>query len=335
MSNNLGIFINSTNSDLKVVINLSNINKLKQNFHSIIIVDIENEFSLRLKELIDQKNVYKYLLNNKFPNSPFEDFNNEKIKYVLNNLEFIDFNNEFYVTFINDNYIYGDSLDNYFNYINIHNLDFYSMTDSTEGRYHYQLYLFTLKSTSVEKFKDYIKIYNHNIEYDIIKIFNKKMSYLKIAYIDINYENNIFYNSNSLYQSLVENNLLPIINLNKLENIKKNFRNTIFNIIPNNFDLETYKSHEDLKDLSDDKLYNHFLNYGQYEPRIYSKNNFIYPVYIRDLLKKCDLLKYYDVPDDFNLEKYNSFYSDLIGKNSKELLFHWVNYGSKENRIYK
>lgn len=334
MSSNLGIFINSTDSELKLAINLNNINKLKSNFHFIVIIDIENEYSLKLKELVDEKIVYKFILNNKYPNSKFEDFNSEKIKYAFENLEYINYNNDFYITFINDNYIYADSLSDYFNYVKDHNLEFYSMTDSTEERYHYQLYLFSLKSTSVDKFRDFIKIYNHNIHFDIIKIFDNKIAYLKIAYIDINYENNIFYNNNILYETLVKKKLLPIININKINNIIKNFKNTIFNIIPTNFDIEIYRSHKDLSDLNDDKLYNHFLSYGQYEPRIYSNNNFILPVYIRDLLKDCNLLYYFDVPDDFNLENYSARYPDLKGKNSKELLFHWVLYGSRESRIY-
>jgi len=335
MSNNLGIFINNTDSELKLAINISNINNLKSNFKSIIIIDIENEYSLRLKKEIDSNIVYKFIFNNKYPNSNFEDFNNEKIKYTLENLEYINLDNDFYITFINDNYIYADSLDDYFNYVKIHNLDFYSMTDSSEERYHYQLYLFSIKSSCIEKFKDYIKIYNPHIHFDIIKIFNSKMCYLKIAYIDINYENNIFYNSNTLYEILVKKNLLPIININKLNNIIKNFKNTIFNVIPTNFNIDVYRSHNDLLDFNDDKLYNHFLNYGQYEPRIYSKNNFILPVYLRNLLKKSNILHFYDVPDDFNLENYSANYIDLKEKSSKDLLFHWVSYGHKENRIYR
>jgi hypothetical protein len=299
-----------------------------------MIIDIENEYSLKLKENIDQNIVYKFIFNNKYPNSKFEDFNNGKILYALSNLECVDFKNEFYLTFINDNYIYADSLINYFNYVLNHNLEFYSITDSSEERYHFQLYLFSIKSTSIEKFRNYIQIFNPNIHIDIIKIFETKMSYLKIAYIDINYENNIFYNNNILYETFVTKNILPIININKLFNIIKNFKNTVFNIIPTNFDLDIYKSHKDLEEFSDDRLYNHFLNYGQYEPRIYSKHNFILPVYLRKLLKQSELLHYFDVPDDFNLEKYSATYSDLIGKNSKELLFHWVLYGSKENRTY-
>lgn len=334
MNSNIGIFINSTDSELKLVININNINKLKSNFKKIIIIDLENEFSLKLKELIDNDIVYKFILNNKYPNNPFIDFNNEKIIYLLDNLDEINFKNNFYVTFISDNYIYTDPLLNYFNYVNEHNLEFYSMTDSTEERYHFQLYLFSIKSTSVVKFKNYIKIYNPNIYIDVLKIFETKMSYLKIAYIDINYENNIFYNNNILYETYVKLNLLPIININKLNQIINNFKNTIFNTIPSNFNIEIYKTHKDLEEFPDDKLYNHFLNYGQYEPRIYSKDNYILPIYLREILKKTDLLPYFDVPDDFNIENYSYKYIDLKNKSNKELLIHWVQYGSKENRSY-
>jgi hypothetical protein len=334
MINNIGIFINNTDSELKLQVNINNINKLKSNFHSIIIIDNENEFSEKLKYTIDEKIVYKFFFYNNFSEKKIDDFNYEKIKYVLDNLDNIDLNNNFYFTIIDDNYIYSDSLKNYFNYVNEHNLEFYSMTDSSEERYHYQLYLFSIKSNSVEKFRDYLKMNNKNLIYNLIQIFNSKMCYIKVAYIDINYENNIFFNSSLLYQALVEEGILPIINLNKLELIKKNFKKSIFNVIPANFNLEIYKSHNDLQNMTDEKLYNHFLNYGQYEPRIYSKDQFIYPIYIRNMLKNSNLLHFYDVPDDFNLKTYSTKYDDLKRKNSKELLIHWVSFGLKENRTY-
>ena len=59
--------------------------------------------------------------------------------------------NIYHITFINDNYIYCSDLNEYFNYINTHDLDLCSYTDSTENIYHYQFYLFTIKITNLNK----------------------------------------------------------------------------------------------------------------------------------------------------------------------------------------
>jgi len=336
MTNNLGIFINNTDSELKYNINLNNFEKLKNNFDKIIVIDIETKYSINLKDrVIYDANIYKYLLENKFKNisNTNNDFDYNKIKYVLKDINAKYFN---YITIISDNYIYCDNLKDYFDYVYKHNLDFYSFTDTTENDYNYQLYLFSFISTYIEKIIYYLDNEKNidEISNNFVSIFENKMSFVKIAHIDNNYQNNIFMND-KVYKYFLENNIIPIININKLMNIKKNFFSIIFNRIPHNFDINIYKNHDDLKDYSDEFLYNHFLNYGQFEVRNYCKDNFIYPIYIRDKLEQCNLLMFFDIPSDFDIVKYRKLNSELANFDRNKLLLHYVNTGYSENKPYK
>lgn len=338
MTNNLGIFINNTDSGLKYNINLSNFEKLKSNFDKIIVIDIETKYSINLKDkIIYDENIYKYLLENIYnkynKNTLNNDFEYNKIKHVLKDIKPKYFN---YITIISDNYIYCDNLKDYFNYIYNHNLDFYSFTDTTENGYNYQLYLFSFISTYIEKIIYYLDNEKNidEVSDNFSLIFENKISFIKIGYIDYNYQNNVFMND-KVYQYFLENNIIPIININKLLNIKKNFDDVIFNTIPDNFDINIYKSHNDLKDYSDEFLYNHFLNYGQFEIRNYCNDNFIYPKYIRTKLEQCNLLMLFDIPSDFDIVKYRKLNSELANFDRNKLLLHYVNSGYSENRPYK
>lgn len=284
---NLGVFINNTDSELKLKVNLHNFNVLKENFTKIIIIDLENAYSENLKNLVKTQN---HKLNNDYYKKDNIISNISKIKSMILEIKNID-----YITFIDDNYIYVNNLKNYFNYIKEHNYDFYSYSDSTENFYHYEYYLFSIKYNFINNFTNDLN--------ELDKIFDKKISFLKIAYIPTNIEKNIFYNQ-ELYKSLLDIELLPIIDINLLLNIKNKFKISVYNSIPDNFDINIYKSHSDLKDLSDDKLYNHFLNFGQYEFRKYSHNEYILPDYLRFQLKKCNLLNLFDLPDSFDIFRY-------------------------------
>ncbi len=336
MLQNLGIFINNTKNKTKFNINLNNFNNLKNNFDTIIVVDLENEFANELKEnIIDEPKIYQYLLQDSIASSELFDFDKEKVISILK-----DINPEYfsYITIISDNYIYCNDLKQYFNYVYSHNMEFYSFTDSTENKYHYQLYLITISAKKMNSFINYLteNIENDRFYENLLDIFDEKICYLKVAYIDDNYQNNVFYND-KIYQYFVENNILPILNINKLIGIKNNLNDKIFTELPPDFDVEIYKGHSDLKDYSPEFLKNHFLNYGQFEVRNYSKNQTIYPQYIRKMLRDCNLLNIFDVPDDFNVYNYKKIHEDLKNRNdlnNNKLLLHWINYGFNENRKY-
>jgi len=340
--NNIGVFLYNTNSDITYKINLHNYNILKKNFKKIIIIDIENYFSKLLEDLIineENKNII-YITNDFCKKNIFMDLNINAITYFFNIIDeeiYKDILEHKYITFISDNYIYCDDLIDYFKYVNQHDLDFYSYTDSSEKDYHCQLYFFSISCKYINKFKEYINDNkdNNDIEFDLLNIFNSKIAYLKVAYINDNISHNIFYNHN-LFKKIFINKLLPIINIQYLYNFINNYNNTIIHSkIPNNFDIEIYRKYDDLKDKSDDFLYNHFLVNGQFENRNYSKDgNYILPNFIRDVLKSLHLLYFFDVPDNFTTTKYKEYNKDIELLSDKELYIHWINYGKDEGRIY-
>jgi hypothetical protein len=330
----LGIFINDTNSELKYKINLNNFNKLKHNFNNIIIFDNKSEYAYNLNNYIkDNHLIYKYLLANIGKDN--NDINIEKLNYILK-----DINSELfdYITVINDNYIYIDSLQDYFDYIKKHNSDFYSYTDSSEHFYHFQLYLFTFKSSYLNKVVNNLESFNYNDKLYILNnftsIFKNKISYLKIAYLDDNYQQNIYIND-KLYKIFLENNIIKVIYLNKINHIIDNYKNEIFINIPKDFDVNIYKNHNDLKNFTENALIDHFLNNGQFEARNYTKEFYILPNYIRNALFKCnDLIYIIDLPKDFNLYNYKEKNMDLSNLNRTELLIHYIKFGRYEKRSY-
>lgn len=329
--NNLGIFLNNTDSEIKLKINNYNFNKLKDNFDSIIILDINNIFSKNLKSMINNKTIIKYILNNDSIKTNEDDLNYNKIKCILQDLLNLNYEHISYITFISDNYIYLEDLQEYFEYINKHDLDFYSFNDSTENFYHLQLYLFSINTKVLNVF---LNIFNDNVQnnFELImdKLYNKKIPYLKIAYLLNNIEKNIFYNDD-VYENLLRSYLLPIISINRLIMIQKNLKYLIYSKIPENFDLNIYSSHEDLKNFSKDKLLEHFLNYGQFEIRKYSSYEYILPDYLREFLIKENLITLFDLPDNFDIYKYRDENPNLTNFNKFDLFMYWINYGKNKN----
>jgi len=345
MAKHLGIFLNNTDSEMKIEINFNNFNKLKNNFNSIYILDINNNFSSKLKEKLDsESNIVKYEINNTIISENVESIDIIRALYVLDNISNIKYD---YITFINDNYIYLTSLTEYFKYVSKHKLDFYSYSDTSEYEYHYELYLITISSSKISAFINYYRKSDiseeeesneEEINDNVESVFKNKMVYLKLAYLSVNLNINIFYNNDRLYEILLEKNFLPIINLNKLRVLKDNYSFEIFKTIPDSFDLETYRSHDDLKDFSDEFLKDHFINYGQFEMRIYSKKNdcntFILPNFIRKKLLENNLLHFFDIPYDFSIKKYKELNPDLSDFSYERLVIHYLNFGIYEKRPY-
>ena len=129
MSNNLGIFLNNTNSEVKYNTNIINYNNLKNNFQNIIIIDVNNKYSEKLNSYIKDDNeksnynikIIKYEMDDKYLKNNFDDFEGNKIMNILNDLKYLDHN---YITFINDNYICCENLIGYFVYVNNLKLEF-------------------------------------------------------------------------------------------------------------------------------------------------------------------------------------------------------------------
>lgn len=307
--NNLGIFLNNTDSELKISINLHNYNILKTNFNSVIINDIDNIFSQKLKNVIN--------INNFSFNNDKSHFN--KILSIFNG--FNNYEHYDYITFIQDDYIYLNHLKEYFEYVTKHKLDFYSYTDSTENTYHFQLYLITINAKKINIFLNFLN--NKSNLFNLHNIFETKMPFLKIAYNLNNNQKNIFYNED-MYENLFKLKLLQIIDLTKILKDKETYKFSIFHEIPENFNIDIYSNYDDLKNYNTDQLYNHFINYGQFEFRKYSTNNYILPLYLREKLNIFNIIKYLDLPEDFDIYKFRENNKHLNNLNRKELILNCI-----------
>jgi hypothetical protein len=340
MSKKLGLFINNTDSEIKIKTNFNNFEMLKKNFDVVIIIDNKNIFSLKLKNELTLNNTIKnyYIINRELENNKID-----KILYVL---ERLNINDLYKIFFIDDSYIYCNDLNEYFEYDNKHNHDLCVYLDSNESKYSYELFLYSIKYSEIDKYKKLLidekdkKLgsieTDKNINYKINEIFEKNLVFLKIAYILEN--KNIFIDNINFYRTLVNNNSLPILNIESLNKFKLNYKFNIRTEIPKDFDINTYKKYDDIKDFNNERLFDHFLNDGQFETRIYNKNEdnniSILPGFIRNQLKNCNLLYLFDIPDNFSLYKYKENYDDLKNLNEEKLILHWMDYGCKEDRNY-
>jgi hypothetical protein len=337
MNYTLGIFLNNTNSDLKYNTNLYNYKNLEKNFNYIVIIDLNNENSFKLRnEIIDytENKIINYFMNNDYLKSS----NNYIIDCILFILENINYSNFKYITFIDDNYIYCNDLNNYFNYFKLHDLDLCSYSDSTEILYHFQLYLFTINIRSIGILLQFLKKNNISDIYNFYKLFNKKMPFLKVAYLNENLYKNIFFNNNYIYEYYLVNNLLPIISIDHLLFLKDNFDIEIYIKIPSKFNFNIYKSTMNLDYNQEIYIQEHFLKDGQFKLVKYTDknyNNTILPEFIREKLQECKLLDIFDIPIDFNIFIYRNHNKDLESLDEKNLIKHWINYGKYENRLYK
>ena len=86
MQNNIGIFLNNTNSEVSLQINLHNYNILKTNFEKIIIIDIKNSFSLKLQNLIicEKNNINIYITDDNCIKNNFSDINIYAVFFLIN-----------------------------------------------------------------------------------------------------------------------------------------------------------------------------------------------------------------------------------------------------------
>lgn len=363
MNQRLGIFLNNTTDESNFLINYRNYKNIRNNFDLIFIVDIENKFAIKLKNkinlLLDKEN--EILMNKNKINAE----NPTKIVPKENQINFFTFDSDDFIekiiylqskiinkkfesiTFIQDHYLYVSNLENYFQHVYNSNYDFYCYTDSSELFYHLQLYIFTIKQNIFEKFinsclnyfknnkKNDLHSYILNFLKYITETFINRSVFVKVAYIDIIYDKNILLIDHNFYYELLENNILPIIDVNLLNKYIKQYDNQKLTVkkIPNDFNPSIYKEYDDLKEKSEEELKKHYLNHGQFECRKYKLNNFIQPLIIHKLLEKNNLLKYFDFPTNFDLYAYKKYNDDIKTFNKIQLKKHWFEFGLNENRV--
>ena len=131
-----------------------------------------------------------------------------------------------YVFFSNDSFTIEDSINHFINLTVKKNIELYGYNDSTEKKYHYQSYLFSIKSDAIHKF---INMYNmfkdiiinqqdviNNYELNLINNFSSHDCFLKIGNIPCNTGLNIFFYDDYLYQILKNTGVLPFIKVKRI-----------------------------------------------------------------------------------------------------------------------
>jgi hypothetical protein len=342
MNKKLGVFLNNTENESNYLINYNNYKNLKKNFDNIIVIDLNNNYSLNLKKKIEKNKDIK----NEHIIYDSKDFI-EKIINIKDKI--IDYE---IITFIEDKHIYTSKLNDYFTHVVKSNYEFYCLTDSTEtdsteNFYHMQLYIFSIKKSIINIFinnsvlflknKKNLDAISYKLNYlkYITELFINRSVFVKVAYLDNIINKNILLVDNNFYFELLENDILPIIDINLLNKYNNNYNNNklTFTEIPDTFNIDIYKQYDDLKNLNNDELKKHFIDHGQFECRKYKLNNHIQKDIIYKCLEKNNLLKYFDFPPNFDMYYYKKNNNDLKLLNMYELKKHWFKFGINEDRI--
>ena len=158
-----------------------------------------------------------------------------------------------FVMFINDSFIIHAPIDHYFNLVYKNNVEFYGYNSSTQGRYHYQSYLFSIKRESINTFVHNFNIRRGNIknQQDVITNYELTMTdwfssnncFLNIANLPSHKEKNIFFTNNILYDKLKKTNLLPFTKIKSIDSsILNNINNFIVTYITTSIPINNYDS---------------------------------------------------------------------------------------------
>lgn len=137
-------------------------------------------------------------------------------------------------------------------------------------------------------------------------------------------------------------------NNNEIINHYININNDHIYNVPENFDVEIYKLHNDLAGLSEYDLKVHYLTYGKKEQRLMFKPDDTQILMLEKLLppmRGLDMKDKYkfmvehrisdlNVPSNFDLEGYRLINMDVQHMNDIELYKHYLSFGRDEKRGY-
>jgi len=154
--------------------------------------DIKNETMTRILDYIEIPNDSNTLDFGKY----MVILEKEKEKYNYLNYDF--------VVFINDSIVINSNINHFYNIMVKKNVELYGYNSSSECKYHYQSYLFGIKSSSVHKFIRFFNEKKHlltgwksvvdNLELNLVDIFDSKDCFLDLALVFENIYKNITYN---------------------------------------------------------------------------------------------------------------------------------------------
>ena len=218
----------NTNSEIKLNATLNNLMYLLFPSNDVIVIDsVGVKYGDVLKEKISSRLKAHYMI----PNDKLMDFG--KWNYILNNYDYKSYD---YVVFTNDSIIIKAPIFHFYNLMTHRNVELYGYTNSAEIKYHYQSYLFGLKSEvcfrlinliNNKKYliHDYVSLIK-NTEIELVGNFTSQDCFLKIANSNIvainmtSYfslkDSNIFFRNDKLYVKLFKSKLLPFIKIKRI-----------------------------------------------------------------------------------------------------------------------
>jgi len=184
-----------------------------------IVINTEGlPFNSKIEEICKIDNTKYY----EMPNTSYYDYG--KWVYALENL--IDYNQYDYIVFTNDSFIINNYINHFFNLIPKYNKDLFGYNDSTQGRYHYQSYLFSLQKSAIPAFINEVSNPNliinnqedviRNFELKMTDWFQNKISFLNIGNSFLHRGLNIFRTNDKLYFPLIKTGLLPFIKVKRI-----------------------------------------------------------------------------------------------------------------------
>lgn len=341
----LALIANHTYDNIKYNISINNLNLIKEYLDNVCIIDtLGLDYAVKLKEFFsDEKKINNIFL---IENNEFFDFG--KWIYGLNNVNYYDYD---YIIFINDSIVFDLDIKKYFQYI-INKLDrninLFGYNDSTQVKFHYQSFLFTIHSRIVKNFIQFFESKKNSINCMASLIYNTELclheitsehdSFLKLSKT-YNCKKNLHWENEVVYKNLLLFGYYGIYKLKRIFEIQNKFKLIIHdkNSIINNFDYDFYKSYyDDTFNLTNEEMIQHYINIGQYEGRryCYNFNNYLLPEHYRTKLKESGILYIFDIPDDFDLYYYRKNNESLINLTNIECIMDFIKVGIYENKVY-
>jgi len=209
-----------SNNSLKMESFEKNLYYLNMVPHSDIV--IINSAGLDNSRILKETFAGHYLKYMEVPNDNLLDFG--KWLYALNNINLDKYQ---YVCFVNDSIIIEHPINYFFDLLRTKNIDFYGYNNSTQTRFHIQTYLFSINTTSIPTFIQFIKnsipkITNnpesvvHHYELKLTDIFKRFKTLINTRKFSDHQGKNIFFNNDFLYIQLKKQGLFPFVKIKRI-----------------------------------------------------------------------------------------------------------------------
>jgi hypothetical protein len=222
----LFLFALHVNSEYKLQVVENNLQYFKYDCMDVVVCNtLGLEFG---KETAAICNKYGYEYK-EIENDKYIDFG--KYIYLLGQIDYSKYHTIF---FTNDSYILHYPIQAYINYCVKNEAALIAYTDSSERKYHYQSYLFSLKRKGISKFVSffldhYEKIENIKEHQDVIQYYEMGLCYnfehidcfLKISDVMNNKGMNVYYHNDKLYSILLLLRIMPMTKIKRITKDKK------------------------------------------------------------------------------------------------------------------